>query len=62
MDQIEAQMGIAKLDRSDGIVQTLRYDSESCRLFFLILEQTLKELNILNLEIHMANYLTQKNL
>ena len=33
MDQIEVQMGSAKLDRSDGIVQTLRYDSESCRLF-----------------------------
>ena len=33
MDQIEVQMGSAKLNRSDGIVQTLRYDSESCRLF-----------------------------
>tara|TARA_B100000674_G_C37540045_1_gene777891 strand:+ start:58 stop:540 length:483 start_codon:yes stop_codon:yes gene_type:complete len=33
ISEIEDQIGIAKLERSDGIVFTLRYDSDSCRLF-----------------------------
>ena len=33
ISEIEDQIGIAKLERSDGIVYTLRYDSDSCRLF-----------------------------
>tara|TARA_B100001057_G_scaffold332572_1_gene332995 strand:+ start:575 stop:1060 length:486 start_codon:yes stop_codon:yes gene_type:complete len=32
-NEIESQMGKPKLIRSDGVVQTLRYDSASCRLF-----------------------------
>ena len=31
--EIQSQMGEPKLLRSDGAVQTLRYDSKSCRLF-----------------------------
>ena len=33
INEIQSQMGEPKLSRSDGTVQTLRYDSESCRLF-----------------------------
>jgi len=33
INEIQSQMGEPKLSRSDGIVQTLRYDSKSCRLF-----------------------------
>lgn len=33
ISEIENQIGIAKLERSDGIVYTLRYDSDTCRLF-----------------------------
>ena len=33
INEIENQIGIAKLERSDGIVYTLRYDSDTCRLF-----------------------------
>ena len=33
INEIENEMGFAKLVRVDGIVKTLRYDSTSCRLF-----------------------------
>ena len=33
INEIESQMGKPELSRSDGAVQTLRYDSASCRLF-----------------------------
>ena len=33
ISEIENTIGIAKLERSDGIVYTLRYDSDTCRLF-----------------------------
>ena len=33
INEIRSQMGEPKLSRSDGTVQTLRYDSASCRLF-----------------------------
>ena len=33
INEIKSQMGEPKLSRSDGVVQTLRYDSLSCRLF-----------------------------
>ena len=33
INEIKSQMGEPTLSRSDGIVQTLRYDSKSCRLF-----------------------------
>ena len=33
INEIENQMGTAELARFDGIVHTMRYDSESCRLF-----------------------------
>ena len=33
INEIQTQMGEPKLSRSDGSVQTLRYDSTSCRLF-----------------------------
>ena len=33
INEIKTQMGEPKLSRSDGAVQTLRYDSKSCRLF-----------------------------
>ena len=33
ISEIENQIGIAKLERSDGIVYTLRYDGDTCRLF-----------------------------
>ena len=32
-NEIKTKMGNPQLSRSDGIVQTLRYDSVSCRLF-----------------------------
>ena len=33
INEIQSQIGEPKLSRSDGTVQTLRYDSKSCRLF-----------------------------
>tara|TARA_B100000575_G_C22749550_1_gene447295 strand:- start:119 stop:604 length:486 start_codon:yes stop_codon:yes gene_type:complete len=33
INEIQSQMGEPKLSRSDGVVQTLRYDSATCRLF-----------------------------
>ena len=43
INEIESQMGIAQLSRSDGKVKTLRYDSNSCRLFlFFNLDSELK--------------------
>ena len=33
INEIENQMGVAELARFDGVVHTMRYDSESCRLF-----------------------------
>tara|TARA_Y100000591_G_C21519351_1_gene538542 strand:+ start:60 stop:545 length:486 start_codon:yes stop_codon:yes gene_type:complete len=33
ISEIKSQMGEPKLSRSDGVVQTLRYDSKSCRFF-----------------------------
>ena len=33
INEIQSQMGEPELSRSDGVVQTLRYDSASCRLF-----------------------------
>ena len=33
INEIRTQMGKPQLSRSDGAVQTLRYDSASCRLF-----------------------------
>ena len=33
INEIKSQMGVSELDRSDGMVRTLRYDSMSCRLF-----------------------------
>ena len=33
ISEIENQIGIAKLERSDGLVYMLRYDSDTCRLF-----------------------------
>ena len=33
INEIENQIGIAELARSDGMVYTMRYDSQSCRLF-----------------------------
>ncbi len=33
INEIENQIGIAKLERSDGLVYMLRYDSDTCRLF-----------------------------
>ena len=43
LNEIEAQMGIANLLRSDGSVFMLRYDSISCRLFlFFKLDANIK--------------------
>ena len=33
IQEIKSQMGDSRLSRLDGTVQTLRYDSQSCRLF-----------------------------
>ena len=33
INEIENQMGVAELARFDGVVHTMRYDSETCRLF-----------------------------
>ena len=33
INEIKSQMGSPEMTRSDGLVQTLRYDSKSCRLF-----------------------------
>ena len=33
INEIENQIGIAKLERSDGLVYMVRYDSDTCRLF-----------------------------
>ena len=36
INEVKDQIGDAELARIDGIVQTLRYDSKSCRLFIFI--------------------------
>ena len=43
ISEVQSQMGEPKLSRSDGSVQILRYDSESCRLFlFFSLDTNIK--------------------
>ena len=43
ISEVQSQMGEPKLSRSDGSVQILRYDSESCRLFlFFNLNKNIK--------------------
>ena len=43
INEIQSQMGEPEMTRFDGLVQTLRYDSKSCRLFlFFNLNSSIK--------------------
>ena len=54
-------MGEPKLSRSDGSVQTLRYDSESCRLFlFFNLNANIKRVEHFEFRDYLGELLNTK--
>ena len=59
--EIKSQMGDPKLSRSDGVVQTLRYDSASCRLFlFFNLNANIKRVEHFEFRDYMGELLNTK--
>ena len=54
-------MGDPKLTRSDGVVQTLRYDSASCRLFlFFNLNENIKRVEYFEFRDYLGELLNTK--
>tara|TARA_B100002052_G_C15594470_1_gene468139 strand:- start:146 stop:619 length:474 start_codon:yes stop_codon:yes gene_type:complete len=61
INEIQSQMGEPKLSRSDGSVQTLRYDSESCRLFlFFNLNANIKRVEHFEFRDYLGELLNTK--
>ena len=61
IDEIQSQMGEPKLSRSDGTVQTLRYDSASCRLFlFFNLNANIKRVEHFEFRDYLGELLNTK--
>ncbi len=61
INEIQNQMGEPKLSRSDGSVQTLRYDSKSCRLFlFFNLNSNIKRVEHFEFRNYMGVLLNTK--
>ena len=59
--EIKSQMGDPKLSRSDGVVQTLRYDSASCRLFlFFNLNENIKRVEYFEFRDYLGELLNTK--
>tara|TARA_Y100000768_G_C23911723_1_gene650310 strand:+ start:689 stop:1174 length:486 start_codon:yes stop_codon:yes gene_type:complete len=61
MNEIQSEMGEPKLSRSDGAVQTLRYDSTSCRLFlFFNLNSNIKRVEHFEFRDYLGELLNTK--
>ena len=61
INEIQSQMGEPKLSRSDGSVQTLRYDSASCRLFlFFSLNANIKRVEHFEFRDYLGELLNTK--
>ena len=61
INEIQKQMGEPKLSRSDGAVQTLRYDSISCRLFlFFNLNSNIKRVEHFEFRDYLGELLNTK--
>ena len=61
INEIKSQMGEPKLLRSDGSVQTLRYDSSSCRLFlFFNLDSSVKRVEHFEFRDNLGELLNTK--
>ncbi len=61
INEIQSQMGEPKLTRSDGAVQTLRYDSVSCRLFlFFNLNANIKRVEYFEFRDYLGELLDTK--
>ena len=61
IDEIQSQMGEPKLSRFDGMVQTLRYDSASCRLFlFFNLNANIKRVEYFEFRDYLGELLNTK--
>ena len=61
INEIQSQLGQPKLSRSDGIVQTLRYDSKSCRLFlFFNLKANIKSVEHFEFRDYLGELLNTK--
>ena len=61
INEIRSQLGDPQLLRSDGIVQTLRYDSDSCRLFlFFSLSANIKRVEHFEFRDYLGELLNTK--
>ena len=61
INEIQSQIGEPKLSRSDGTVQTLRYDSKSCRLFlFFNLNSNIKRVEYFEFRDYLGELLDSK--
>ena len=61
INEIKLQMGEPKLSRFDGVVQTLRYDSLSCRLFlFFNLDANIKRVEHFEFRDYLGDLLNTK--
>ena len=61
INEIRKQMGEPRLSRSDGAVQTLRYDSISCRLFlFFNLNSNIKRVEHFEFRDYLGELLNTK--
>tara|TARA_B100000674_G_C37405162_1_gene718080 strand:+ start:25 stop:510 length:486 start_codon:yes stop_codon:yes gene_type:complete len=61
INEIKSQMGEPELNRSDGAVQTLRYDSKSCRLFlFFNINSTLQRVEHFEFRNYIGELLNSK--
>ena len=61
INEVEKQMGKPKLIRSDGIIQTFRYDSQSCRLFlFFNINSNIKRVEYFEFRDRLGDLLNSK--
>tara|TARA_Y100001936_G_scaffold232440_1_gene257365 strand:- start:439 stop:924 length:486 start_codon:yes stop_codon:yes gene_type:complete len=61
INELKSQLGEPKLSRFDGSVQTLRYDSRSCRLFlFFDIEANTKRVEHFEFRDHMGDLLNTR--
>ena len=61
INEIQSQIGVPKLSRSDGKVQMLRYDSTSCRLFlFFNLEADVRRVEHFEFRDYLGDLLNTK--
>ena len=61
INEIQSQMGEPEMTRFDGLVQTLRYDSKSCRLFlFFNLNSSIKRVEHFEFRDYLGELLNTK--